>query len=147
MYFLLILEYKGQMVSLMPTCILITPPPSSKSKERTFMCIPCYFTAWLVDHDRVIYHLIPGVAFLLDCRLNNPNVSVEIYRKKLDEAFQRVYPRTDRFVKQNGQTFTITGLATKSKFTFECRTTTREAGTPVLKKTVAIERAKGLKQQ
>ena len=84
---------------------------------------------------------------MLDCRLNNPNVSVEIYRKKLQErVFQRVYPQTDRFVKQNGQTFTITGLATKSRFTFQCQTT-KEAGTPVLEKTVTIERAKGLKQQ
>lgn len=146
MYFWLILEYKGQMVSLMPTCILITPPPSSKLKEMTFMCIlPC--TAWVVDHNSGIYHLIPGVPFLLDCRLNNPNVSVELYRKNDGTSFQRVFPRTDRFVKQDGQTFTITGLATKRKFIFQCRTT-GDAGTPVLmKEEVTIERVTGLKQQ
>lgn len=84
---------------------------------------------------------------MLDCRLNDPNISVEIYRKGLaDQTFQRVDPLTDIFVKQNGQNFTITGLATGGQFNFQCRTT-GQAGAPVLKKEVTIQRAQGLKQQ
>ena len=87
---------------------------------------------------------------MLDCRLNDPNVSVELYRRKQDNlpflSTDRVYPRTDTFVKQNGQNFTITGLASRGKFKFLCRATAK-AGTPPLEKEVRIERALGLKQQ
>ena len=113
------------------------------------MCTPCYFTAWLVDHDRGVHHLIPGVAFLLDCRLNDPNVSVELYRQKQhvgEPKFRRVYPRRDGFVKQTGQNFTITDLHSESTVKFQCRAA-GQAGTLVLKKEVKIERAQGLKQQ
>ena len=106
------------------------------------MCTPCYFTAWLVDHDSGVHHFIPRVAFLLDCRLNDPNVTVELHRK-LGETFQRVYPWNDTSVKQTGQNFTIFNLNTTSQF--NC-TTAGQDGTPVLKKEVKIEKAKGLKQ-
>ena len=105
------------------------------------MCTPCYFTAWL-DHDSGVHHFIPRVAFLLDCRLNDPNVTVELLRK-LGETFQRVCPENDTSVKQTGQNFTIYNLSTTSLF--KCRTAGQD-GTPVLEKEVKIEKAKGLKQ-
>ena len=128
----------------MHTSILITLPTSIILQKMTFGCTVFYFTAWLVDHNRVVHHLIPGVAFLLDCRLNDSNVSVELYKQKLGEPrFERVYPRNDSFVKQTGQNFTIFDLHSKGQVKFKCRT----AGTPVLENEVRIERAQGLKQQ
>ena len=77
---------------------------------------------------------------MFDCRLNGPNVSVELYRRKQSGlSFERVYPQ-DRFVKQNGQNFTITGVPSKGLFIFQCRTAL-QAGTPFLRKEVKVERA------
>ena len=107
------------------------------------MCLLCFFTAWLVKRNSGVHHLIPGVAFLFDCRLNDPNVSVELHRQKLGEPrFQRVYPQNDSYVKQTGQNFTITNMYT-SQVKFQCRT----AGTPGLEKEVRIVKVQGLKQQ
>ena len=115
-----------------------------KQIKKELSCAPCYFTAWLVDHGSGVHHLIPGVAFLLDCRLNDSNVSVELYRRKQSElSFKRVY-LPDRFVKQNGQNFTIIGVPSNGWFTFQCRTAV-QAGTPSLKKEVKVKRALGLK--
>jgi len=75
---------------------------------------------------------------VLDCRLNDPNVSVELRIKNHSKEFQRVDLHTENFVKQNGQNFTITGLKS-TQYSFQCRA----AG---LKKEVKFQRPTGLKQ-
>ena len=94
--------------------------------------------------------LIPGVAFLFDCRLNDPNVPVELHKKNLirESSFQRVDRQEGEFViKQTGQNFTIRVTSkTKGQFIFQCRTVEQD-GTPVRKKEVRIQNAQGLKQQ
>ena len=145
MYTLLIQESKMQLIIIMYTSILITLPSSSKLQKITVVCTLCYFTAWLVHHNRGVYMLIPGVAFLFDCRLNDPNVSVELHKRNLirEPIFQRVDPQEDEDVKQTGQNFTITKLRSQGQVKFQCRT----AGTPTLEKEVRIQNAPGLKQQ
>ena len=86
---------------------------------------------------------------MLDCRLNDPNVSVELYRKLAMDSVQRftkVDPQTDQFVKQNGQNFTITLHGHGKMVDFRCKAT-EEGGQPVLEpKDVTLQRARGLKQ-
>ena len=111
------------------------------------MCTVFYFTGWLVNHNSGVHHLIPGVAFLLDCRLNDPNVSVELYRETLRESsFQRVNFSQKGLIEQTGQNFTIFDLGSKGQVKFQCRTAGQD-GTPVIEKEVRIGRAQGLKQQ
>lgn len=149
MYTLLIQEAKGHFIIIMYTSILITLPTSSKLQKITVVCILCYFAAWLVHHDSGVHFLIPGVAFLFDCRLNDSNVSVELHvQKPRESSFHRVDPQEDKFViKQTGQNFTIrvTNKA-KGQIKFQCRTAGQTI-TPVLKKEVRIQKVLGLKQQ
>lgn len=102
-----------------------------------------FFTAWLDADHRKFNYIVPGVAFLMDCRLNDPYVPVEIFRKKSSDSqqsYKRVDPKTDQFVKQNGKNFTIT-LNHGNMVDYKCR-----AGQPVLEKEVTLQRAPGLKQ-
>ena len=103
-----------------------------------------YFAAWVVKRNSEVHPLIPGVAFLFDCRLNDPNVPVELHKRKLSEPrFQRVFPHNDSYVKQTGQNFTIFDLRSKGQVKFLCR----PAGTPGLEKEVRIRKVQGLKQR
>ena len=103
-----------------------------------------YFAAWLVKHNNGVHGLIPGVAFLFDCRLNDPNFPVELHRQKLSEPrYQRVFPHNDSYVKQTGQNFTIFDLRPKGRVKFLFR----PAGRPGLEKEVRIQKVLGLKQR
>lgn len=82
---------------------------------------------------------------MLDCRLSDPNIPVEIFRKKASENeqnFERVNLLTDRYVKQNGQNFSI-DLPDNTNMDYKCRAT-EQGGQPVLEKKVTLGIAIGL---
>lgn len=89
----------------------------------------------------------PQQPFMLDCRLNDPNVLIELYRGKQisEDSRQKVDPQTDPLVTQNGQVFTIdvSTLTFGSNMEFECRAINTDDEV-VRQKTVILEKVRGL---
>ena len=91
--------------------------------------------------------MLPQQPFKLDCRLNDPNVLIELYRGKQtsEERLKKVDPKTDQHVTQNGQVFTIdvSTLTFGSNMEFECKAINTD-GEVVRQKTVILQKARGL---
>ena len=88
---------------------------------------------------------------MLDCGLNDPNVPVQIYRKRAsysEQSFEIVDPQTDPFVTQIGQNnFSITLPDIEGNIDYRCVEATEQGGQPVLEKTVTLGEALGLLKQ
>lgn len=100
-------------------------------------------TAWIVKQRS---YMVLSRTFLLDCRLTDPQVPVELHRGKLgDDNLKKVDPQNDPHVTQNGQMFTVdvSTLTFANYMEFECRAT----GKSGLTKNVILMKPRGLNLQ
>ena len=104
--------------------------------------------AWK-DNNRVSIVLDTRKPFMLDCRLNDSNIAVELYKAALSgQSKQKVNPQTDPSVTQNGHKFTIdvSTWTVGNNMEFECRAI-GSGGNIVLEKQVTLKKPRGVNSQ